>query len=77
LTRATDTVDNRLANSLKFDEYKFAVARVPFAKKWEERRKAAASERPARPPPTITISKFIPPLSPKGARLDKASARRG
>lgn len=29
------TVDARLANSLKFDEYKYAVARVPFAKKWE------------------------------------------
>lgn len=28
-------VDDRLANSLKFDEYKYAVARVPFAKKWE------------------------------------------
>lgn len=29
------TVDARLANSLKFDEYKYAVAKVPFAKKWQ------------------------------------------
>lgn len=29
------TVDARLANSLKFDEYKYAVAKVPFTKKWE------------------------------------------
>jgi hypothetical protein len=28
-------VDTRLANSLKFDEYKYAVAKVPFAKKWQ------------------------------------------
>ena len=27
--------DTRLAHALKFDEYKYAIARVPFAKKWE------------------------------------------
>jgi hypothetical protein len=29
------TVDARLAHSLKFDEYKYAIAKVPFAKKWQ------------------------------------------
>lgn len=30
-----DIVNQKLAHSLKFDEYKYAVANVPFAKKWE------------------------------------------
>lgn len=29
-----DIVNSKLARSLKFDEYKYAVARVPFAQKW-------------------------------------------
>ncbi len=27
--------DTRLAHALKFDEYKYAIARVPFSKKWD------------------------------------------
>ena len=30
----TEFIDGRLLCSLKFDEYKYAVARVPFAEKW-------------------------------------------
>lgn len=29
-----DVVNEKLANSLKFDEYKYAVAQVPFDRKW-------------------------------------------
>jgi len=29
-----DVVNKKLANSLKFDEYKYAVAQVPFDRKW-------------------------------------------
>lgn len=36
-TNFDQVIDPRLANSLKFDEYKYAVARVPFAKKWQLR----------------------------------------
>ncbi|APW37329.1 hypothetical protein RD110_09095 [Rhodoferax koreense] len=32
-----DVVNARLAKSLKFDEYKYAVAGVPFARKWQLR----------------------------------------
>jgi hypothetical protein len=43
--------DKGLSNSLKFDEYKYAIAGVPFSKKWELRirrdpsREAALKER--------------------------------
>jgi hypothetical protein len=30
-----DVVNTKLATSLKFDEYKYAVANVPFSRKWE------------------------------------------
>jgi hypothetical protein len=29
--------DEKLSNSLKFDEYKYAIAGVPFARKWDLR----------------------------------------
>jgi hypothetical protein len=40
-------IDNRLVQSLKFDEYKYAVAGVPFAEKWNLKlvRDAAAEQR--------------------------------
>lgn len=46
-----DVVNQKLANSLKFDEYKYAIAKVPFNLKWklnikrDKKRETALKER--------------------------------